>query len=60
MSIPNNSVYNGPKPEPATSQNQLAVIDEAAKPVALVRFTFLDSLKKLVAGGEIATPPAQP
>src|SRR6185437_13849470 len=34
---PNNSVYNGPKPEPATSQNQLAMIDEAAKPVALVR-----------------------
>ncbi len=46
---PNNSAYNGPKLEGATSQNQLAVIDEAAKPLALVRFTFLDSLKKLVA-----------
>jgi hexosaminidase len=28
--------------------DQLAVIDEAAKSVALVRFTFLDSLRKLV------------
>ncbi|MGA9717536.1 MAG: hypothetical protein WBQ79_04580, partial [Acidobacteriaceae bacterium] len=46
---PNNSAYNGPKLEAAASQNQLGVIDEAAKPVALVRFTFLDSLKKLVA-----------
>jgi hexosaminidase len=45
---PNNSAYNGPKLEGATSQSQLAVIDEAAKPAALVRFTFLDSLKKLV------------
>jgi hexosaminidase len=46
---PNNSAYHGQKLEGATSQNQLAVIDEAAKPTALVRFTFLDSLKKLVA-----------
>jgi hexosaminidase len=45
---PNNSAYHGQKLEAATSQNQLAVIDEAAKPLALVRFTFLDSLKKLV------------
>ncbi len=57
---PNNSAYNGPKLEAAASQNQLGVIDEAAKPVALVRFTFLDSLKKLVRGGEITTLPVQP
>jgi hexosaminidase len=32
--------------EPRTSST-LSVIDEAAKPAALVRFTFLDSMKKL-------------
>jgi hexosaminidase len=46
---PNNSVYGGPKLEASSSQNQLAALDDAAKPAALVRFTFLDSLKKLVA-----------
>jgi hexosaminidase len=46
---PNNSTYGGPKLEPGSPQDQLARISEAAKPAALVRFTFLDSLKKLVA-----------
>ena len=46
---PNNSAYGGPKLEASNPQNQLAAIDDAAKPAALVRFTFLDSLKKLVA-----------
>ena len=46
---PNNSAYGGPKLEASDPQSQLAAIDDAAKPVALVRFTFLDSLKKLVA-----------
>jgi hexosaminidase len=46
---PNNSAYGGPKLQPGNPQTQLGVIDEAAKPAALVRFTFLDSLKKLVA-----------
>jgi hexosaminidase len=46
---PNNSAYGGPKLEASNPQSQLAAIDEAAKPAALVRFTFLDSLKKLVA-----------
>jgi hexosaminidase len=45
---PNNSSYGGPKLEPGNAQSQLAVIDEATKAAALVRFTFLDSLKKLV------------
>jgi hexosaminidase len=45
---PNNSAYGGPKVETNNPQGQLAVIDDAAKPAALVRFTFLDSLKKLV------------
>jgi hexosaminidase len=45
---PNNSAYSGPKLEAANPQSQLAVIADAAKPAALVRFTFLDSLKKLV------------
>jgi hexosaminidase len=45
---PNNSAYGGPKLEAGSSQSQLAAIDDAAKPAALVRFTFLDSLKKLV------------
>jgi hexosaminidase len=46
---PNNSAYGGPKLEASNPQIQLAAIDDAAKPAALVRFTFLDSLKKLVA-----------
>jgi hexosaminidase len=46
---PNNSAYGGPKLEASNPQSQLAAIDDAAKPAALVRFTFLDSLKKLVA-----------
>jgi hexosaminidase len=46
---PNNSAYGGPKLEAGNPQSQLAAIDDAAKPAALVRFTFLDSLKKLVA-----------
>jgi hexosaminidase len=49
---PNNSAYGGPKLEASNSQSQLAAIDDAAKPVALVRFTFLDSLKKLVAAAK--------
>ena len=46
---PNNSAYGGPKLEASNPQGQLAAIDDAAQPAALVRFTFLDSLKKLVA-----------
>jgi hexosaminidase len=46
---PNNGAYGGPKLEAGNPQSQLAAIDDAAKPAALVRFTFLDSLKKLVA-----------
>jgi hexosaminidase len=46
---PNNGTYSGPKPQPGNPQSQLGLIDEVAKPAALVRFTFLDSLKKLVA-----------
>ena len=46
---PNNSAYGGPKLAASDPQSQLAVIADAEKPVALVRFTFLDSLKKLVA-----------
>jgi hexosaminidase len=46
---PNNSAYGGPKLEASNPQSQLAAIDDAAKPAALVRFTFLDSLKKLLA-----------
>jgi hexosaminidase len=45
---PNNSAYNGPKLAASDPQSQLAVIADAEKPAALVRFTFLDSLKKLV------------
>ena len=45
---PNNSTYGGPKVQPGNPQSQLGLIDEVAKPAALVRFTFLDSLKKLV------------
>jgi hexosaminidase len=46
---PTNSAYGGPKLAASDPQSQLAVIADAAKPAALVRFTFLDSLKKLVA-----------
>jgi hexosaminidase len=46
---PNNTTYGGPKLEAGNPPSQLATIDDAAKPAALVRFTFLDSLKKLVA-----------
>jgi hexosaminidase len=46
---PNNSTYSGPKLQATSPQDQVAVITDAQKPVALVRFTFLDSLKKLVA-----------
>jgi hexosaminidase len=46
---PTNSTYSGPKLATSDPQSQLAVIADAAKPAALVRFTFLDSLKKLVA-----------
>ncbi|HEX6495865.1 MAG TPA: family 20 glycosylhydrolase [Acidobacteriaceae bacterium] len=45
---PNNSAYGGPKLKAGNPQSQLAMIADAAKPAALVRFTFLDSLKKLV------------
>ena len=46
---PNNSTNGGPKVQPGNPQSHLGLIDEVAKPAALVRFTFLDSLKKLVA-----------
>jgi hexosaminidase len=46
---PNISAYGGAKLEASNPQSQLATIDDAAKPAALVRFTFLDSLKKLMA-----------
>ncbi len=46
---PNNGAYGGPKLAASDPQSQLAVIADAEKPAALVRFTFLDSLKKLVA-----------
>jgi hexosaminidase len=46
---PNNSAYGGPKLQTSTPESQLAAIADAQKPAALVRFTFLDSLKKLVA-----------
>jgi hexosaminidase len=45
---PSNSAYGGPKLAASDPQSQLAVIADADKPAALVRFTFLDSLKKLV------------
>jgi hexosaminidase len=45
---PNNSAYGGPKLRTSTPESQLAAIADAQKPAALVRFTFLDSLKKLV------------
>jgi hypothetical protein len=48
------------------TNQESAVIDNAQKPAALVRFTFLDSLRKLAATsmptGPVGavTPPAQP
>ncbi|HZD78397.1 MAG TPA: family 20 glycosylhydrolase [Acidobacteriaceae bacterium] len=45
---PNNSAYGGPKLAASDPQSQLAAIADAEKPAALVRFTFLDSLKRLV------------
>jgi hexosaminidase len=45
---PNNSAYSGAKLETSAPESQLAAIADAQKPAALVRFTFLDSLKKLV------------
>jgi hexosaminidase len=59
----------GLQPKSMTREEGLAAIDNAAKPAALVRFTFLDALRKLVqaqlesrpgASGGAATPPAQP
>jgi hexosaminidase len=66
--VHSNAASGGVKTLYSDPQSQVAVIDEAAKPAALVRFTFLDSLKKLVAAepplsgaiGGTATPPAQP
>ena len=45
---PNNSAYSGAKLQTSAPESQLAPIADAQKPAALVRFTFLDSLKKLV------------
>ena len=45
---PTNSAYGGPKLAASDPQSQLAAIADAEKPAALVRFTFLDSLKRLV------------
>jgi hexosaminidase len=47
---PNNPALHGT----ALGQARSAAIDDAAKPAALVRFTFLDSLRKLVNGGSAA------
>jgi hexosaminidase len=44
---PNNSSLHGTVRE----ATRIAAIDDAAKPAALVRFTFLDSLRKLVTAG---------
>jgi hexosaminidase len=41
---PNNPALHGT----VRGATQITVIDDAAKPAALVRFTFLDSLRKLV------------
>jgi hypothetical protein len=50
-----------PKDSLIAPDQQAAMIDNAQKPAALVRFTFLDSLRKLVgATGSAVTPPAQP
>jgi hexosaminidase len=45
---PNNSAYSGAKLETSAPESQFAAIADAQKPAALVRFTFLDSLTKLV------------
>jgi hexosaminidase len=47
---PGNQALGGlvPKGELIAPDQQSAVIDDAQKPAALVRFTFLDSLRKLV------------
>jgi hexosaminidase len=66
--VHSNAASGGVKTLYSDPQAQTAVIDDAAKSAALVRFTFLDSLKKLVAAepalagaiGETATPPGQP
>jgi hypothetical protein len=63
-----NAASGGAKTLYSDPQGQKAVIDEASKPAALVRFTFLESLSKLVAAekpdqgaiGGATTPPAQP
>jgi hexosaminidase len=60
-----NQAHSGPYARFALPQDQLAAIDQAAKPAALVRFTFLDSLRKLVTANQqsasgATTPPAQP
>ena len=47
---PNNPALHGM----ALGQARSVAIDDAAKPAALVRFTFLDSLRKLVNGGSAA------
>jgi hypothetical protein len=44
-----------------TPIQESVAIDNAQKPAALVRFTFLDSLRKLVGTtGNATTPQAQP
>jgi hexosaminidase len=54
---PNNPALHGT----VHGATQITVIDDAAKPAALVRFTFLDSLRKLVGTTSSATTPqAQP
>jgi hexosaminidase len=47
---PNNQALHGT----LRGATQITVIDDAAKPAALVRFTFLDSLRKLVAASSVA------
>jgi hexosaminidase len=68
---PGNHALGGllPKGEVVSPDQQAALIDNAQEPAALVRFTFLDSLRKLLGSamptptgpvGGAATPPAQP
>jgi hexosaminidase len=46
---PNNpALHNSALHGTITGAGRIAAIDDAAKPAALVRFTFLDSLRKLV------------
>jgi hexosaminidase len=54
---PGNQALGGllPKDEVLPPDQQSAVIDNAQKPAALVRFTFLDSLRKLL-GSAMPTP----